>query len=80
MAKKKVTVSISKPTPSWMSNVANFLIFLVTAWAIFSPSITELSEVVKADITRWAAIISGLLKLASKFFGTELLRPDTDKP
>ena len=80
MARKKTTVSLQKPTPEWMSKGANGIIFLVTAWAIFSPSITELSDLTKADITRWSAIISGLLKLASKFFGTELVHPDTDKP
>lgn len=66
---------LGNPTPKWMSNVSNLIIFLATAWGLFAPSITELTETQRGDVTRWVLIISGLIKLATKFFGNNATNP-----
>lgn len=63
---------LQSPTPKWIGNISNGIIFLAMAWAMFSSLIIELPEPVKADISRWLLIITGLIKLASKFFGYKL--------
>lgn len=63
---------LQNKTPDWMSNLSNGIIFLAMAWAMFSSMIIEIPEPVKADIARWLLISTGLIKLASKFFGLKL--------
>lgn len=60
------------PGPKWMSRISNGIIFACMAWALLSPSITEIPAALQADITRWLMIGSGFVKLASKFFGIDL--------
>ncbi len=63
---------IGNPTPKWMSKIANAIIFASLAWALVSPSLPELSPEVVAVITRYIMIASGLIKLATKFFGLNI--------
>jgi len=69
----KVGVSqLKKDTPPWMSKTANGVIFACLAWALLSPSLTEIPATIQADITRWLMIGSGFIKLATKFFGLNI--------
>lgn len=63
---------INNPTPQWMSKLANGIIFASLAWAMISTSIPELSPEVVAMITRYVMMASGLIKLATKFFGLQI--------
>lgn len=63
---------LKNPTPLWMSKVANGIIFASLAWAMISTSIPELSPELVAMITRYLMMASGLIKLATKFFGLEV--------
>ena len=63
---------LKNPTPIWMSKWANGIIFASLAWALVSPSLPEIPAPVVADITRYIMIASGLIKLATKFFGLQL--------
>jgi hypothetical protein len=63
---------INNPTPQWMSKLANGIIFASLAWALVSPSLPELSPEIVAAITRYVMISSGLIKLATKFFGLQI--------
>lgn len=75
----KVGVSqLNVASPKWIAKISNGIIFAATAWAIFSPSITEIPAPLQADITRWLMIGSGLIKLASKFFGLDI-KQDTNE-
>ena len=63
---------LGNPTPKWMSLVANWIIFLSLVWALISPSLPELSPEIVAAITRYVMIATGVIKLATKFFGLQL--------
>lgn len=63
---------LDNKTPAWIEKITNGIIFLCLAWALFSGLIEEISEETKADINRWMLIISGVIKLGSKFFGYQL--------
>lgn len=63
---------LKNPTPRWMSKISNGIIFASLAWAMISTSIPELSPEVVAIITRYLMMVSGLIKLATKFFGLEV--------
>lgn len=63
---------LKNPTPKWMSDLANFIIYLSLVWAFVSPSLPELSPELVAAITRYVMIASGLIKLTTKFFGLQL--------
>lgn len=63
---------LKNPTPKWMSKWANGIIFASLAWALFSPELHELSPELIATITRYIMIATGLIKLATKFFGLQL--------
>ena len=69
----KIGVSqLNNPTPKWMSKLANAIIFGSLAWAMISTSIPELSPELVAAITRYLMMASGLIKLATKFFGLQV--------
>lgn len=72
----KVKVGIgqlTKPTPKWMSNLANGIIFAGLAWSIICGQLTpEVSEETIALITKYVLMSSGLIKLATKFFGLNI--------
>lgn len=63
---------LNNPTPKWMSKLANGIIFASLAWAFISPELNELSPELIATITRYIMIGSGLIKLATKFFGLQI--------
>lgn len=67
---------LQNKTPDWISKISNAIIFIAMAWALFSPMMVEIPEQVNADINRWLLISTGLIKLASKFFGFKL--PETN--
>jgi len=63
---------LNNPTPLWLSKLANGIIFASLAWAMISTSLPELSPELVAAITRYVMISSGLIKLATKFFGLQI--------
>ena len=63
---------LNNKTPAWIERLTNGIIFVCMAWALFAGMIDEIPEDIKADINRWMLIISGVIKLASKFFGLQL--------
>ena len=63
---------LNNPTPKWMSKLANGLIFASLVWAMISTSIPELSPELVAAITRYAMLATGIIKLATKFFGLQI--------
>jgi hypothetical protein len=67
---------LKNPTPIWMSKWANGIIFASLAWALVSPSLPEIPAPLVADITRYIMIATGLIKLATKFFGLQLPQQD----
>ena len=72
-ATMKVGLSqLKNKTPNFIAQISNGIIFACMAWALLSPSITEIPAPLQADITRWLMVGSGFIKLASKFFGLEL--------
>lgn len=62
---------LANETPKWAGYVTNSVLGVAAMWAIFSPQITELSDPTRADITRWALIITGILKYLSKGLGKQ---------
>lgn len=63
---------LNNPTPKWMSKLSNGIIFASLAWALVGPSMPEIPADVAAAITRYVMIASGLIKLATKFFGLQI--------
>lgn len=69
----KVGISqFNNKTPIWFTRVSNGIIFISLAWALFSGMIEEIPQEMNADINRWMLIVSGVVKLGSKFFGYQL--------
>jgi hypothetical protein len=65
---------LNNPTPIWMSKWANGIIFASLAWALVSSSLVpdEIPASIAAHIDHYVIIASGLIKLATKFFGLQL--------
>lgn len=72
-AKIKFGVSqLNNPSPIWMSKIANGIIFLTLAWGLISMGLTSIPPDLKSSINEWVLVSSGIIKLASKFFGFSL--------
>lgn len=70
--KKELKFGVSQlrnETPQWMSNVANGIIFLTMVWGLVSMGLTSIPPEIKASINEWVLVTSGIIKLATKFFG-----------
>lgn len=72
-AELKVGVSqLKNPTPKWMSNIANGILFSALAWALISSQLPEIPSHIAAHIDHYLLVASGLVKLATKFFGLQI--------
>ncbi len=63
---------LKNPTPKWMSNVANGIIFSGMVWAMCSMNLTFISPEIKSMINEWVLLSGGIIKLATKFFGIQI--------
>lgn len=80
---KKVTIgipSLSKPTPPILRNVIRFVMFLSGLWALLQPQFADLPEHAIAAINKWLLVGNTTVYFASKFFGWNVDKPDTDNP
>lgn len=63
---------LNNKTPAWVSNVANGVIFAGMVWGLMSMGLSSVPDEIKNSINEWVLLSSGIIKLASKFFGFQL--------
>ena len=57
-----------KPTPSWIKNIFNALLYVSGVWAIFGPILTDIPQVVLSSINHYLLGLLPVMKFTISFF------------
>lgn len=56
------------PTPQWMKNLFNFVLYVTGLWAILAPMLTNLAAELIHSIDHWALVTLAVMRFTIQFF------------